>query len=208
MDLSRGVSVRSYVDVVDVVERRIFRIDRWRLPTPHGVSIRAVAYAAASFVAVLVAGSLPGVGELLGLLPGSVHYLAFPALAGWALSSLWIDGRSAHHALVAALRHRLRACTLAGLRTAPGIGTTLAPIAAVQIAPTGDDPDYRAGRVRGPAAVTLRYPAEISLEQSWAVGSACGVAGAKRIRVCQLVGRPLVRGHEIRIPAGGEVIFE
>ena len=211
MDSPRGVPVRSYRDVVDVVERRIFRIDRWRLPTPHGVSVRGLAYAGACFAAVLVASGLPGTGPLLGLLPPSVRYLALPVLGGWALSSLSIDGRPPHHALFAAGRHRLGARTVAGLRRASAVGCELTPLAAVQIAPAGDEARYRAGRVCGPATVTLRYPAEVTVERSSrpiAGERASGLAGARRVRVRALSGRPLVRGQEIQVPDRAEVVFE
>lgn len=210
MDSPRGVPVRSYRDVVDVVERRIFRIDRWRLPTPHGVSVRALAYAGACFVSVAVASGLPGVGQLLGLVPGSIRYLALPALGGWALSALSIDGRPPHHVLVAALRHRLGPRAVAGLRRVPPVGSELAPIAAIQVAPT-DDGRYRPGRVRGPAKLTLRYPAEITVEHGRPpVGGArdAGLAGARRVRLHPLGGKALPVGRELSVPEGGEVVVE
>lgn len=208
---AKGVSVRSYRDVVDVVERRIFRIDRWRLPTPHGVSIRAVAYAGVCFVVVLAAGSLPGAGELLALLPASLRYLALPALGGWAFASLSVDGRPPHHALLGVVRWRARSRTLAGLRPTPAVGTTTRSLATVQVAPSGDEPRYRAGRVRGPATITLRYPAELAVERgghrvAGDLGSA--IAGAKRIRVRGLAGRPLARASQLRVAEGAEVVFE
>lgn len=211
MDAAKCVAVRSYRDVVDVVERRIFRIDRWRLPTPHGVSVRAIAYAAACFAAVLVAAKLAGLGDLLAMLPGSLRYLALPALGGWALSTLSIDGRPPHHAVFAALRHRLTARTLAGLRPAPPTGARISPIAAVQVAPSGDGRRYRAGRVRGPATITLRYPAELALERRRLGARGDGasrLAAAKRLRVRGLEGRALSSGHQIRVPEGAEVRFE
>jgi hypothetical protein len=211
VDSPRGVPVRSYRDVVDVVERRIFRIDRWRLPTPHGVSVRALAYAGACLAGVAVASGLPGVGRLLALLPGSVRYLALPALGGWALSTLSIDGRPPHHALLAAVRHRLGARTIAGLRGVPAVGSEFAPLTAIQIAPAGDEGRYRAGRIRGPATITLRYPAELTVERGGlriAGDRGSGLAGARRIRVRALPGRPLVAGREVGVPESGEVVFE
>jgi len=204
------VSVRSYRDVVDVVERRIFRIDRWRLPTPHGVSVRALAYAGACFAGIAVASGLPGFRQLLGLLPASVLYLALPALAGSALSTLSIDGRPPHHALVAALRHRLGPRAVAGLRRVPPVGSRLAPVAAIQVAPS-DDGRYRAGWVRGPATLTLRYPAEVTVERGRRPATGArdsGLVDARRVRVRPLSGRALLVGRELRVPEGGEVTFE
>lgn len=205
-----GVSVRSYREVVDAVERRIFRIDRWRLPTPHGVSVRAIGYALACLAAIAIAASLPLLGPLVELVPESVRYLALPALGGWGLSAARIDGRPPHHALLAAVRHRLRPRTLSGLRPTAAVGARLAPVAAVQIASTGDEPAYRRGRVRGPARIVLRYPAELRPERGRRprAGEVDPLAGARRVRVRGLSGRALSRGEELRVPAGAEVVFE
>lgn len=206
-----GVAVRSYGAVVDKVERRIFRVDRWRLPTPHGVSLRAIGYALASLAVIALASSAPIVGDALSLIPASARYLAIPAVCGWALASAQIDGRPPHHAIWAGARQRLSARTVAGLRAAPAVGTELAPVACVQIAPAGDEPAYRSGRVRGPATLTLRYPAELALER---VGARAGadpaarLAAAKRVRVRGLRGRPLVSGQQLQIPDGADVVFE
>lgn len=211
MDGVRGVAVRSYRDVVDVVERRIFRIDRWRLPTPHGVPIQAIAYAGVCLVVVVFAAGLPVVGALLGLLPASVRYLALPAVAGWALTSLSIDGRRPHHAMLAAARHRARRRTLAGLRPSIAVGTSFAPVGCVQVASAGDEGRYRRGRVRGPALVTLRYPAGLVVERGWwPLGRVrvAGLPGASRVRVRSVAGRPLIRGHEVRVPDGAELVVE
>lgn len=195
-DRRQGVAVRSYRDVVDVVERRIFRIDRWRLPTPHGVPVRAIGYALAILGLVLLAGVLPPIGPVLEAVPPSVRYVALPAIGGWALQAATLDGRPPHHVLFAATRHRLGARTLAGLRRAPEIGSQVAPVEAIQIAPSGDEPRYRSGRVVGPATVVLRYPAEVE------------VARRRRVRVRARKGAPLVRGYEIEVADGGEVVFE
>lgn len=211
MDSHKGVTVRSYRDVVDVVERRIFRVDRWRLPTPHGVSIRALGYAAGCFGLVLVAGAMPLIGELVDLAPASLRYLALPALGGWALASLAIDGRPPHHALLSAARFGARPRTLAALRATQPVGTSTSPVAAVQVAPAGDEPHYRAGRVRGPATITLRYPAELEVTRRRRSNGAAGrsaLSDAGRVRIRALAGRPLARGSQIQVPDRGEVVFE
>ena len=146
---SGRVAIRSYRGVVDEVERRIFRLDRWRLPTPHGVPVRGVGYALACLLALLVATGLPLIGAVLGLVPDSLRLLVLPALGGWAMASLSIDGRPPHRALLAAARHLVSPKTLSGLRPCPPAGSELAPVEAVEIAAVGDGPRLRAGRVRG-----------------------------------------------------------
>jgi len=202
------VSVRSYRAVLDGVERRIYRVDRWRLPAPGGVPLRAILYTIAAAVGVMVAARLPLAGQLLGLVPVGVRVVALPVAAGWALASWQIDGRAPHHALAGLARYRVRARTLAGLRPTVSQGAQVAPVAAVQIAPTGDEPAYRRGRVRGPARLVLRYPARLEVERRRGRGS--DALAARRVRVCGLCERPrpLPRGRELRVPEGAEVVFE
>ncbi len=190
------VPVRSFRAVVDDVERRIYRVDRWRLPMPGGIEVRAILYTVVSFVALAAVGNLPLLGAIVGELPAGVRYLALPVLCGWGLSAWRIDGRAPHHALVGVVRFAFGARTLAGLRRTGAVGEARAPVAAVEVAPSGDGAAYRRGRVQGPARVTLRYPARI--ERS-----------AKRLRV-EGAGervRPLPRGQELQVPEGSEVLF-
>lgn len=204
------VAIRSYRAVLDDVERRIYRVDRWRLPAPGGVQVRAIVYTIAALAVVAVGSGLPLVGDLLGILPPSVRYLALPVAAGWGLASWRIDGRAPHHALAALGRFAARARTLSGVAPSPAVGLRLAPVASVQVAPSGDETAYRAGRVDGPARVVLRYPARLEFE-----GAARRrprverIARARRVRVSGLEGteRPLVVGHELRVPKGAEVVF-
>jgi hypothetical protein len=204
------MAVRSYRPVVDEVERRIFRIDRWRLPTPYGVPVRTVGYAVAVLVAVLAIRGLPLLGQLVDSVPGSVRYLVLPAIGGWALNSARLDGRPPHHVALAALRHGLGPRTLAGLRRAPAVGSCLSPVE-VDLAASGDEDGYRHGRVRGPATIVLRYPAELAFERVPRRARAdadARLTGARRIRVRALRGAPLARGREIEVPDGAEVVFE
>ena len=213
VDSRRVVAVRSYRDVVDVVERRIFRIDRWRIPSPGGVSAAAIGYFAAALVAVLVLSRLPLIEQLLGSLQPALRLIGIPVLCAWSLVSWQVDGRRPHHALWAWCRSRLEPRTLSGLGRAPTVGTAFAPVEGVTIAPSGDEPRYRAGRVQGPAIVLLRYPARLAVEGR-GVGAAESLAErlvrAKRVRVLALdeAALPLVDAQAIRIPEGAEVVFE
>lgn len=190
------VPVRSFRAVVDDVERRIYRVDRWRLPMPGGIEVRAILYTVASFVVLAAAGNLPLLGAIVGELPAGIRYLALPVLCGWGLSAWRIDGRAPHHAMVAVVRFAFGARTLAGLRRTRAVGDVMAPVAAVEVAPAGDEAAYRRGRVQGPARVTLRYPARIE-------------SAGKRLRV-ESAGervRPLPHGRELQVPEGAEVLI-
>jgi len=203
------VQVRSYRAVVDDVERRIYRIDRWRLPLPGGIEVRAILYTIAAFVVISVLAGLPVVGRLVGGLPIGIRYLALPVLIGWALAAWRIDGRAPHHALAGATRYAIRAKTLAGLHSTRSVGSQFAPVAALQIAPAGDETRYRSGRVRGPARVTLRYPARLELKRSIARNGEETGQASRRVRVTRVgeTVRPLALGRELRVPPGGEVRF-
>lgn len=206
---SARVAVRSYRGVVDEVERRIFRLDRWRLPTPHGVPVRGVGYALGCLLVLLLASGLPLVGPLLGLLPDSLRLLALPALGGWAMASLRIDGRPPHRMLFAAARYLASPRTLSGLRRCPPAGAELAPVEALEIAAVGDGPTLRAGRVRGPARLTLRYPARARAEGGRGSDRDAGarLAAARRLTLSAAgEGRgPLARARTLTVPAGLQV---
>jgi hypothetical protein len=197
------IVVRSYRAVVDDVERRIYRIDRWRLPLPGGVEVRAIVYAVAAFAALAVLDSLPLAGQLLDTLPVGVRYLALPVLAGWGLAAWRIDGRAPHRALWGACRFAASPRTLSGRRRTLRVGEELLPVGELRTAPSGDEAAYRRGRVRGPALVVLRYPARLA---------SANAAGRRELGDRVSVepvdgGRPLIRGRELRVPAGGEVRF-
>lgn len=205
MAMREPVRVNSYRAVLDDVERRIYRVDRWRLPLPGGIEVRAILYTVGAFVALAAAGNLPGLGALLGQLPPGLRYMALPVLCGWGLSVWRVDGRAPHHALVGAARYMWRAKTLAGLRPAAGVGHAFAPVAGLRVAATGEEPVYRPGRVRGPASLTLRYPARIEVLR--AGGGDDPFANARRVGITALTGhtRPLARGQVIDVPDGVEV---
>jgi hypothetical protein len=211
MDTDRRARVRSYRAVLDDVERRIYRVDRWRLPSPHGVSVRACLYAITAFAAGLIAGRVPLLGLLLGALPPSLRLVAVPVGAGAALAAWHPDGRAPHHALRGLARHLAAPRTLSGLRRTAAAGAELVPLDEVALA-AGDGPGYRAGVVKGPARVLLRYPARIELEgvrRSASADPAEAMRAARALGVSPLGGRvrAMPRAKELVVPAGREVRF-
>jgi hypothetical protein len=202
----RRVAVESYHLVLDRVERRIFRIDRWRLPAPHGVPVRAVVYGAFALAAVLVASRLPALGALLGALPPAIPWVAVPALSGWLLSRWRVDGRPPHRALLAVARHAAAPKARAGLRPTRRRGARLSPVGEVAIAAV-DDGRYRRGVVRGPALLTFCYPARLEARRGPLGLRRSPPRRAGRLRVAAGGRRPLRRAKVVRVPAGGEVRF-
>lgn len=201
------VVIESYHLVLDRVDRRIFKIDRWRLPAPHGVPVRAVVYGATALAVVLVCSRLPALGTLIGTLPPAVPWVAVPALSGWLLSQWRIDGRPPHRALLAVVRHALAPKARAGLSPTRPRGARVAPVEEVAIAPV-DDGRYRRGVVRGPALLTFCYPARLEARRGPLGLRRSEPERAARIRVTDGGGRPLREAKVVRVPAGREVRFE
>src|SRR5947209_845568 len=100
--------IRSYATVFRL-ERRLHKIQHWRLPLPHGLPLRGAGYALAALIAIVLASRLPLVGGLLGRVPAPFHYVIAPGAIGMALARLRVDGRPAHGFLRAWARHRLYA---------------------------------------------------------------------------------------------------
>lgn len=221
---ARRRPIRRYQAVTDRVARRIYKLDRWRIPLPSGLPAISLAYLVGWVAAIAVLSKLPLVGRFVELLPPSFVWVAIPLVGSWALTTLRVDGRAPHRALVALCMWRLRPRTVVAGRRCPEVGSTVVPIAGLAIAPSGDEPRYRAGRVRGPAVLTLRYPAELCVERrrrtrlrAWRRRTAADVEDSRqtgeleatRLRVRGVAGdAPLRRGAELRVPAGGEVVFE
>jgi hypothetical protein len=153
------VTLRSYRLAFEL-ERRLHRIDRFRIPVPYGIPLVALAYAAAVAVALVIAGSLPLAGALLGVLPWPVRLILLPGVITRALCHRRADGRPAHEAIIAYMMFLVAPRRLVGLERAPARDIDLGVVA---VASDERSPGYRAGVVRGPSTVLLRYPARLEL---------------------------------------------
>lgn len=180
------MDIRSF-HVVFRLERRLHRIDRWRLPFPHGVPVTAIGYAAAILTLIVALGRLPGLGAAITVLPAPVSYVLTPAAAAAALTRLRIDGRPAHrHLLAATLAPLTRRRTTAG-RPAP-IGPLVVG-GQTLLAHSPSAATYRPCEITGPATVTIRLPARAH-------------AHARTLHLTPLPGRPLARAKTIRLARG------
>jgi hypothetical protein len=113
------LQIRSFRVVFDL-ERRIHRIDQFRVPLPYGLPLRSLGYGVTALIGVLVLGRLPLVGGLLGLLPAPARYVLVPIGVSYALTQLRLDGRTAHAAVVAWLRYVTAPRALVAFRPLPG----------------------------------------------------------------------------------------
>lgn len=183
-----SMEIRSF-RVVFALERRIHRVDRFRIPLPYGVPVRAAVYAFVALVLVVLAGRLPAVGELVGLLPAPLRFVALPLGAGFLLSRARVDGRPAHRFLVSYVRHRAGARYLSAFRPIDPAGRAFRftePIAFV--------PDWR--RVVGPARLRLTEAAELEERR-----------GGAQLVIRPAAGGTLRRSRMVCVEGGAEVIF-
>jgi hypothetical protein len=144
--------VRSYRTVFEL-ERRLYRIDRFRL-NPAGVPLRGVAYFALVLVAVALARAIQPLAWALDELPWYVRYLGMPIGVAALLTIVRVDGRPFHLA-VRALWNGPRATPhLNALRRCPPADAVWKPPPLLVI-PDGSDPVLRRCRFRGPGAVLV-----------------------------------------------------
>lgn len=148
-----NVEIRSFRVVFDL-ERRIHKVDDWRIPLPYGLPLRSIGYALGVLALVLLAGRVPGLAHLLGALPAPARFVLLPCGAAWALTQVSVDGRSAHAAAASILRF-----LLAPRNVAAGRRQQLGEIRLGDVAVVPDERATRARRavVRGPASVLLRH---------------------------------------------------
>jgi len=180
--------LRSYRLAFEV-ERRIHRVDRFRVPVPYGIPLVALGYWVVVMVVFLVAGALPVLGALLSALPWPLRLILLPGLVTRALCHKRADGRPAHEAITAYLAFLLSAKHLVGLAAAPHEHGHLDALALA-----GDEHSARwpRGVVRGPCTVLLRRPARMELR-------------GRVVTVVPLAGDELHESQEIALPAGSRM---
>jgi hypothetical protein len=191
------MEIRSYRAVFDL-ERRIYRVDRLRL-NPGGVPVRGVVYALVLIALALACASVPPLQIAARTLPWYLCDLALPVGAAALLTVVRIDGRPAHLALHALLRHRLAPRHSVGLRPVrAGLGA--APRARwrpgeILILPDGSDSRLRRMRYTGPGAVLVTVAHE-------RVEPARRLLAPRRLEVRGLIGvAPPDRGQVIALAA-------
>jgi hypothetical protein len=151
------VEVRSYRTVFEL-ERRLYRIDRFRL-NPAGVPLRGVVYFALAVIAIAAAQTMPAVGWALRELPWYLRYVGLPLGTAALLTIVRVDGRPVHLALRAVWRGPRATPQLNGLVCCPPADARWRP-PPLLLVPDGSDPWVRGYRFRGPGAVMIRVAHE------------------------------------------------
>jgi hypothetical protein len=186
----RTVQIQSFRVVFDL-ERRIHRIDRFRVPLPYGLPLRSVAYGAATLAGVLLLQQLAGTRQLLGVLPPPARFVLLPLAISYGLTRLRLDGRSAHAAAGCWLRYLAGPRDLVAFdRVDPRRQVRLADLA---MAPDAAGGTWRRGAVHGPADVVV----------------AVGTAERRRLRATELrrTGSSTTRGDRLIVGVGERLII-
>jgi hypothetical protein len=198
---SQPTVVRSYA-LVFKIERKLFRIDRWRLPLPGGLEVRAILYATTILLGMLIVSRLPGFGLLLGVLPAPLHWGLIPGGLTFVLLKLQIEGRAPHRVLASLTswyfsEHLITASGKADRQRVH------APIDTIWIVPDWQAPRYRTAEITGPARVVCRYPVHARV--------ACNSHG-EEVGDMHLLdpnyGRIAVRRNTFQVPPGRKLVFD
>jgi hypothetical protein len=187
---SSPIQIRSF-RVCFRLERRIHKIDRWRIPLPFGVPLRGVGYAAAALLALSVVGRLPILGDLLAVLPTPIRLVVLPVGVAYAMTRWEIDGRAAHASARAWFGMRTAPKRIAAFRPAEPTG----PVTLGDVTIARDD---RGARLRpavivGPARMIVRYPVR-----------ARGRRGTLQLE--RQAGPALFRGKQVTLQAGQRAV--
>lgn len=145
--------IRSFRVVFDL-ERRIHRVDRFRIPLPYGLPLRSLGYAGVALLTVLLVRATPA-GAALNGVPAPIAFVLFPMAAAYAMTQVRLDGRPVHAAGAAWLRFVLSPKLVAGGRAVSRDAERLGDFTVV---PDERCTRYRRARIFGPGLVLLRYP--------------------------------------------------
>ena len=156
-DGAGSLEVRSYRTVFQL-ERRVYRIDRLRLP-PGGIPVRGAVYCIMLVLAASVTSTLPLVGALASVLPWYLRDVAVPVALAALLAIVRVEGRPFHLAVRSLLRQRAEPRWWSGLRPATAPGAVWRPDD-LWMLPDGSDGRWRSFAFTGPGAVMFSGPHE------------------------------------------------
>lgn len=183
-----SMEIQSF-HLVFALQRRLHRIDRWRLPFPGGIPIAAIAYSTAALAAVIAVRQTPAIGQLIAAMPAPLAYVLIPAATATAMTRIRVDGRPAHRHLTAQTLTPLTNRSRAANRRTSGDHTSAATtlIAASPAAPT-----YRAAAITGPATITLTRPAHAQ-------------PAGRTLHITEAAGPPLARPRTLTLKPGQQL---
>jgi hypothetical protein len=201
MSTDRRVVIRSYA-LVFRMQRKLFKIDRWRLPLPGGLEIRAIVYAIVVLLADLVLSRLVLIGPVTDRLPAPLHWAILPGLVVFVLVKLEVEGRPPHRVIASLLAWWVGSKYFIGRLPAARPGPR-APIQTLWITPDWRGSRYRPAAVGGPTTVVCRYPANahVRLDRNGRPN------GNAMYLDHPSYGRLALEGNTIEVPAGQRLVI-
>jgi hypothetical protein len=147
-----SLEIRSYRTVFEL-ERRLYRIDRLRLP-PGGIPMRGALYCLGLVLLAVVLSGLPVVATVADIVPWYVRDLAAPIALAALLALLRMEGRPFHLAARTLIGQRLGPRWWRRLQPASGPGARWHPPDLLML-PDGSEGRWRPFDYRGPGAVMV-----------------------------------------------------
>lgn len=190
-DAVEPMMIRSY-RVCFQLERRIHKIDKWRIPVPYGIPVRGIGYAALLLALVLLLGKLAVLGDLLDVLHPSLRYIGVPVGGAYLLMRWKVDGRAAHATALSWIRMHLEPRRVAGCRPAIPLGTVT--LGDVTVAPDERSARLRPAVVDGNGCLILRYP--VRLDER-----------GRTLRVASAGDEAQWRGKQVNLQPGQRVVL-
>lgn len=176
---SERIPIRSYRGIFSV-DRRIYRIENWRIPVPGGIPLRAFVYFACALVVAVLASQAPLLGGLLAHLHPAYLYVVGPAAIAVLGTRVVPDGRAPHRFARDWIAFRIRAHRRSAGRVVALEGERIGAGAPLALRPDGHGDELKRARMSGPGQVSLREPVVV------------------RRRGRRLTARPLVDGRRRR----------
>lgn len=149
------IVIRSYRRIFNV-DRRIYKVDKYALPVPGGIELRAVVYFIAAELAILFLTVLPVIGDALGVIGWQYKFFILPLAVAVLGTRVTPDGRPAHRYVASLVGYSLRRHRVAGAYAAPLEDEPGTFQADVWVTPDSHSADLRRARVKGPATVHFR----------------------------------------------------
>lgn len=188
------IAVRSYRRVFRL-ERRIYRIDRFPVPVPGGIPLRALVAFLLALIALVLAARMPGLATLVGLLSPPLRYAVVPLALAVLATQVAPDGRSAPRFLLSWLTFRLRAPRRAAGRAVPREGEARQLDIVLALRRDWHCPELRRARVHGPVRVRFREPVALRKRRGGRL-QALPVAGKRWLGTAQAVSALDLRAGE------------
>lgn len=174
------------------LERRIHKVDRWRVPLPYGMPVHGLLYGVGILAALLLASRVPLLSSLLDAIHPIIRYGALPIAGGYALTELKLDDRAGHQVARSWLRMHVEPKRLAAFRRAPVESSVR--FAPVTVTADCSGPELRRAVIEGEGRVVVRGAARMD-------------ARGRTLRVRPEAGPALARGRQVALRSGQRIVI-